>query len=126
VNVLNNVLTEFLGSPAMAAAPSQGGEGGGLLASLPFLLLMFLVMYFLVIRPQRRQADQHRKFLQALAKGDEVVTSGGIVGKVVGLADTQVTLEIAGNVKIKVLKGHIHKLPPERPETQAAPKAAVQ
>lgn len=107
---------------AWAMAPSSGSsEGGGsLMAFLPPFILMFLIMYFLVWRPQKRQAETQKQFLANLQKGEEVVTSGGICGKVAGVADNVVTLEIAPNVKIKVLKGHVHKLSTAPAATAAA------
>lgn len=77
--------------------------GGGLAGFLP-LILIFVVFYFLLIRPQQKKAKEHQKFLSDLKKGDEVVTSGGIHGRVTGLTDTIVTLEIADGVRIKVNK----------------------
>lgn len=81
------------------AAPAAGG--GGLAGFLP-LILIFVVFYFLLIRPQQKKAKEHSAFLGNLKKGDEVVTSGGIHGRVTGLTDTIVTLEVADGVRVKV------------------------
>jgi preprotein translocase subunit YajC len=97
---------------AQAETPGKGGEGGGglfgggLVGMLP-LLLMFLVIYFLLIRPAGKQRREHAELLNALKKDDEVVTSGGIYGKIVGLEDRIITLEIADKVKIKILRDRI-------------------
>ena len=80
---------------------AAGGAGGGLAGFLP-LILIFVVFYFLLIRPQQKKAKEHTEFLGNLKKGDSVVTSGGIHGKITGLTDTIVTLEISDGVRIKV------------------------
>ena len=77
-----------------AWAQTAGGAEQQLLGFLP-IILMFVVLYFLMIRPQMKRAKDHRSMLEALAKGDEVVTSGGIVGKVTKVGDGYVTLEVA-------------------------------
>ena len=92
------------------APPSGGGAGGGLGGVLIPFMLMFLVLYLLMIRPQQRRAKEHQKMLDNLKKGDDVVTSGGIHGKVTGLADTVVTLEVADKVRLKVSRSHISEL----------------
>ncbi len=94
--------------PAVAHALGAQGGGGGdpgqtLLGLMP-LILMFAIFYFLLIRPQQKRAKEHKAMLDALKRGDEVVTSGGIHGKVTGVTDETVTLEIAPNVRIKVAK----------------------
>jgi preprotein translocase subunit YajC len=73
---------------------------------LPFILI-FVIMYFLVIRPQQKKAKQHQEMLTKLKKNDEVMTSGGIYGKVIALADNVVTLEVAPNVRIRVHRPQI-------------------
>jgi preprotein translocase subunit YajC len=75
-------------------------------ALLP-LVLMFLVFYLLLIRPQQRKTKQHREFLNSLKKGDEVITSGGIYGRVTGITENVVTLEVADKVRIKVQRSHV-------------------
>jgi preprotein translocase subunit YajC len=77
-----------------AYAQSAGGADQQLLGFLP-IILMFVVLYFLMIRPQMKRAKEHRQMLEALSKGDEVVTAGGIVGKVTKVGDGYVTLEVA-------------------------------
>ncbi|MEW6439517.1 MAG: preprotein translocase subunit YajC [bacterium] len=77
------------------------------------LLLMFVVFYFLLIRPQQRRSRQHRELLDALKRGDEVITSGGIHGKITGLTEGVVTLEVADKVRIKVQRGNISGLKPK-------------
>ena len=71
------------------------------------LVFMFAIFYFLLIRPQQKKAKEHRALLEALKKGDQVVTAGGMHGKVSALDDQVVTLEIAPGVNVKVNKGFI-------------------
>ena len=95
---------------AMTAAPGAEGAappGGGMMGALLPLVLMFLVFYFLLIRPQQKRTKQHRDFLESLKKGDEVVTSGGIYGRVTGITESVVTLEVADKVRIKIQRSNI-------------------
>jgi preprotein translocase subunit YajC len=87
------------------AAPGVSGPGP-LVTILPFILI-FIIMYFLVIRPQQKKAKDHQEMLNRLKKNDEVMTSGGIYGKVISLADNVVTLEVAPNVRIRVHRPQI-------------------
>jgi preprotein translocase subunit YajC len=82
------------------------GSPGQLLSFLP-LILIFVVFYFLLIRPQQKRAKQHQEMLGKLKKNDEVMTSGGIYGKVVALTENVVTLEVAPNVRIRVNRPQI-------------------
>jgi preprotein translocase subunit YajC len=87
-----------------AAAAGAGGSGGALIAQMVPLLLIFVVFYFLLIRPQQKRAKAHEAKLQAVQKNDEVVTGGGLMGKVTKVADDHVEVEIAPNVRVKALK----------------------
>jgi len=93
---------------AMGGA-GQGGGGGGFqgIAGLLPLIILFAIFYFILIRPQQKRAKQHKEMLASLRKGDEVITSGGIHGKITGITDNVVTLEVADNVRIKVSKEQI-------------------
>lgn len=77
--------------------------GGGFMAFLP-LILIFVVFYFFLIRPQMKQAKEHKQMVEALAKGDEVVTNGGLLGKINKVGDNFIILEIAKDVEVKVQK----------------------
>lgn len=88
------------------AAPAAGGGMGSLGSFLP-LILIFVVFYFLLIRPQQKQAKQQRQFLEDLKTGNKVVTRGGIYGTITGLTDTVVTLEIAQDIRVKVSRDAI-------------------
>ncbi|HIG89062.1 preprotein translocase subunit YajC [Candidatus Thioglobus sp.] len=95
-------------------AYAEGSElaGAGSLGGLPFLLVMFVLMYFLLIRPQQKRAKEHKTLLSELKKGDEVVTNGGVIGKVISVDESFAELEIAKDVVVKVQKQGINqKLP---------------
>ena len=96
-----------MGTGPGGAGPGGTAPGGGMMGALLPLLLMFLVFYVLLIRPQQKRTKQHREFLNALKKGDEVMTSGGIYGKVTGITENVVTLEVADKVRIKVQRSNI-------------------
>ena len=101
---------------AMGTGPGgagAAGPGGGMMGSLLPLLLMFLVFYILLIRPQQKRTKQHKELLNSLQKGDEVITSGGLFGKVTGITENVVTLEVADKVRIKVQRGNISGLKPK-------------
>lgn len=87
------------------AAPAAGGPGP-IVTILPFVLI-FVIMYFMVIRPQQKKAREHQDMLGKLKRNDEVMTSGGIYGKVIDLKETVVTLEVAPNVRIRVHRPQI-------------------
>lgn len=96
-------------TPAYAQA-AGGGLGGGLAGMLP-LVLIFGIMYFLMIRPQQKKIKQHQAMVAALRKGDQVVTAGGLIGKVVKVgADNQIDVEIATGVKVKVVQHTISQV----------------
>jgi preprotein translocase subunit YajC len=90
---------------AYAAGAAPGG--GNPLAGFIPMILIFVVFYFLLIRPQQKKAKAQQVFLQNLKKGDEVVSGGGLHGKITGITDTIVTLEIADNLKVKVSRQYI-------------------
>ena len=91
---------------AMGSQGAIGQGGGGMLTFLP-LILLFAVFYFLLIRPQQKKAKQHRDFMENLKKGDTVITSGGLYGKITGITDETITMEIAEKVRVKVSKGAV-------------------
>jgi preprotein translocase subunit YajC len=97
---------DFLISNAYAQAADPAAQQNPLISFLP-LLVLFAVFYFMLIRPQMKRAKEQRAMIGGLAKGDEVVTNGGIAGRIDELGDSFVTLEIAANVKIKLQKSAI-------------------
>lgn len=95
-----------------AWAQGAGGGGGELMGLLP-ILLMFVVLYFLMIRPQMKRAKEHKAMIEALQKGDEVVTAGGVVGRVSKLSDNYVSLQVAENVEITVQRPSVQLILPK-------------
>ena len=93
---------------AQAAAPG----GADLMSMLP-IILMFVVLYFVMIRPQMKRAKEHKTMVEALQKGDEVIAAGGVLGKVTKVADNYVTIEIANNVEIRVQRPAVQLVLPK-------------
>jgi preprotein translocase subunit YajC len=91
---------------AMGSPGGGSGGAGGFVGLVP-ILLMFVIFYFLLIRPQQKQARKHQDFIKNLKVGDRVVTSGGLHGEVKGLTETTVTLEIAEKVRVKVTRSAV-------------------
>ena len=113
---------DFLISSAFAQgtapAPVPGPFGGGLGSFLP-LIIIFAIFYFMLIRPQMKRAKEARAMIAALARGDEVLTNGGLLGRIEDIADSFVTLEIADNVRVKVQKNAISAVLPKGTIKQA-------
>ena len=102
---------------------AQGG-GGGLLATPLFpIILMLGVMWFFLIRPQQKKQKEHRELLGNLKKGDRIITSGGLYGRITGLTDATLTLEIADKVRVKVSRAHVAGL--AQASTQPPAEAAA-
>ena len=93
-------------SPAFAQAAGTGAGAGaaGLIAFAPYVAI-FAIFYFLMIRPQQQRAKAHRAMIDAVKKGDDVVTGGGIIGKVSRVMDGEIEVEVATGIKLRVLKG---------------------
>ena len=94
------------------AAAAGGDMQSSLMSMLP-LVLMFVVLYFVMIRPQMKKQKEHRTMIEALAKGDEIVTVGGILGKVSKLGDNYLTLEIAANVEVQIQRSAVVQVLPK-------------
>ena len=94
------------------AATAGGDMQSSLMSMLP-LVLMFVVLYFVMIRPQMKKQKEHRTMIKALAKGDEIVTVGGILGKVSKLGDNYVTLEVAANVEVQIQRSAVVQVLPK-------------
>jgi len=93
---------------AMSGAPGGGKEGGGGLLGLFLpMIVVFAIFYLLLIRPQQKQQKKFKAMLEQMQKGDQVITRGGLHGKITGLADSILTLEIAENVRVKVNKDYV-------------------
>jgi preprotein translocase subunit YajC len=92
-------------------APAAGGQSG--LMSLIPLILIFVIFYFLLLRPQIKRAKEHKKMVESLAKGDEVVTNGGLLGKVTQLGDSFMVIEVAKGIEVRVQKNAVSSLMPK-------------
>jgi len=98
---------------AYAMGQSGGGagaQGSGSLASFIPLIIMFVIFYFLLIRPQQKKSKEHREMLGNLKKGDRIVTNGGIHGRITGLDDATLTMEIADKVRVKMDRGCVIRI----------------
>ena len=91
---------------SIAYAANGAAPSGGIMSFIP-LILIFVIFYFLLIRPQQKKAKEHQGYLANLKKGDNIVTTGGLHGLITGITDTVVTLEIAENIRVKVSRQHI-------------------
>ncbi len=128
-----NTLYLILAQVAAGGAPAGGAPAGGGAAGpagacgqggiQPILLmgLMFAAMYFLLIRPQQKRAKEQAAMIQALGKGDTVITRGGIIGKITGVTDNIVTLELQEKVRVRIMKQYIES---KHVESSSAAKAA--
>ena len=100
-------------SPAYAQAANGAADPtGGLMGLLP-IILMFVVLWFLMIRPQMKKAKEHKALIDALPKGDEVVTQGGVAGRIVRIGDNFITVELAPNVEVAVQRQAIANVLPK-------------
>ncbi len=91
---------------AMAGGGGQQAGGSGM-EGIFMLLIMFAIFYFLLIRPQQKRAKQHKELIESLKAGDQVITAGGLHGKVVAVQDNLATVEIASGVRVKINRGSI-------------------
>ncbi len=103
----------FLISDALAEGAPAAGQQGDPLTSLLFFGGFILIFYFLLIRPQQKRAKEHQKMVSALAKGDEVVTNGGLLGKVTDVSDEYISLELADNVVVRLQKQAVASVLPK-------------
>ena len=99
-------------SSAHAQAAGQNPQGGELF-QIVFLVGLFVLFYFIAIRPQRKRQKEHAAMVSALSKGDEVVTTSGILGKVTSLDDNYMVLNVANNVDLKFQRVHVHAVLPK-------------
>jgi preprotein translocase subunit YajC len=99
-------------NPAFAQGAGAPAAGGGF-ESLILILLMFAVLYFLMIRPQMKRAKEHKTLIEALQKGDEVITAGGLLGRISKVSDNYVTLQVADNVEVQVQRPAVQLVLPK-------------
>jgi preprotein translocase subunit YajC len=105
----------FISEAFAQTAPAAGapeGALGGITGMLP-IILMFVVLYFVMIRPQMKRQKEHKAMIDALAKGDEVVVAGGVIGKVSKLGETFVHVEVASNVELQVQRSAVVQVLPK-------------
>ena len=115
-------MTHYLIGIAQAAGGGAAAPGGGLLGNpLLMMVLIFGVFYFLVIRPQSKKAKLHQQMLTELKKGDEVETQGGLIGRISGIKDDEITLQVQEGVRVRVLRSAITR--PRKPAAAAGDKA---
>ena len=100
-------------SLAHAQTPAAGGGSESTLFSLLPLVLMFVVLYFIMIRPQMKKQKEHKAMIEALAKGDEVVIAGGVLGRVAKLGESYLNVEVANGVELQVQRGAVVQVLPK-------------
>jgi preprotein translocase subunit YajC len=103
----------FISSAFAQTAPAAAAGGDSMLMSMLPLVLMFVVLYFIMIRPQMKRQKEHRTMLEVLAKGDEVATGGGLIGRVSKIGDTYLSLEVATGVEVQVQRAAVVQVLPK-------------
>ncbi|MFN3912852.1 preprotein translocase subunit YajC [Hyphomonas sp.] len=104
--MVSGLVLSLMAAPALAqAAPAPAGPN--LITQLLFFVPLILIFYFLLIRPQQQRAKKHAEMIAAVKRGDTVVTSGGLIGKVNKVNDTEITLDLAENVRVRVIKAMV-------------------
>ncbi len=102
----------FISSAYAQSVPAAGGGESSLFSLLP-LVLMFVVLYFIMIRPQMKKQKEHKAMIEALAKGDEVVIAGGLLGRVAKLGDNYLHVEVTSGVELQVQRGAVVQVLPK-------------
>jgi preprotein translocase subunit YajC len=106
--MVSGLVLAMMAAPAFAqAAGTVPAQGPNLITQLLFFLPLILIFYFLLIRPQQQRAKKHAEMIAAVKRGDTVVTSGGLIGKVNKVNDTEITLDLAENVRVRVIKAMV-------------------
>ena len=103
----------FISSAFAQTAPAAGGDMQSTLMSMLPLALMFVVLYFVMIRPQMKRQKEHKAMIDALAKGDEVATVGGLLGKISRIGDTTLGLELASGVEVNLQRSAVVQVLPK-------------
>jgi preprotein translocase subunit YajC len=96
-----------------AWAQAAGGAAGGGFESIFLIIAMFAVLYFLMIRPQMKRAKEHKAMVEALQKGDEVVTAGGLLGKITRVGESYISVEVANDVEIQIQRAAVQTVLPK-------------
>ena len=104
----------------MGQSGGAAGQGAGGFSSLIPIILMFVIFYFLLIRPQQKKTKEHREMINRLKKGDRIITSGGLHGRITGVSDTTATVEIADKVRVKIARGNVAQVIQSGPSAQSS------
>jgi len=95
---------------AMGQGGAAGGQGAGGFSGFVPIILMFVIFYFLLIRPQQKKTKEHQAMVNQLKKGDRIITSGGLHGRITGVSDHAATVEIADKVRVKIARGNVSQV----------------
>jgi len=108
------------------AQAGPGGAGGSMMTNILPMVAIFAIFYFLVLRPQSRKAKEHTRMLSELKKGEEVVTSGGVIGKITGVTDNELILQVQEGVRLRVLRSAVQNkyVAPDRAKADKAESKA--
>ncbi|OEU68065.1 MAG: preprotein translocase subunit YajC [Desulfobacterales bacterium PC51MH44] len=106
---------------AMGQGGATGQGAGGFTSFIP-IILMFVIFYFLLIRPQQKKTKEHREMIGRIKKGDRIITSGGLHGRVTGVSDTTMTVEIADKVRVKISRSNVGQVVLPSSQSQGAKK----
>ena len=107
---------------AMGQGGGAAGQGAGGFGGLIPIILMFVIFYFLLIRPQQKRNKEHQQMIGNLRKGDRIITNGGIYGRITGLDENTLTVEIADRVRVKVVRANVAGLAQSAAAPAPAPK----
>ncbi len=107
---------------AMGTGGGGAGQGAGGFSSLIPIVLMFVIFYFLLIRPQQKKTKDHREMINRLNKGDRIITSGGLHGRITAVSDTTMTVEIADKVRVKIARGNVAQIVQSSSQSQEPKK----
>ena len=110
--MVEHVIDFFISSAHAEGAAPAAAQDPGLAGFLP-LIIIFVIFYFLLIRPQSKRAKEHKQMVEALSKGDEVVSNGGILGKITDVGESFITVEIANGVSVQVQRSAVASLMPK-------------
>lgn len=105
--VLAGTTAALMAAPALAQAAPAAPPGPSLITQLLFFLPLILIFYFLLIRPQQQRAKKHAEMIAAIKRGDTVVTSGGLIGKVNKVNDAELSVDLAENVRVRIIKAMV-------------------
>lgn len=101
------IAATLFGLAPVAYAQEEGGAGGALMSQLIFFIPLILIFYFLLIRPANQRQKKHKQMIEGVVRGDTVITSGGLIGKVVKVTDQEISVELADTVRVRVVKSMI-------------------